>query len=137
MRPRSRASSPSRRAEILDRFVERPRHRPELVVAEVERRGRQVAAAVALRHFGDRAHAPAEPARHEVGDAAGAGEGEASATSVAVEDGPELLADVGERQRQAHERDVAGRHRDRDVQHVDAERGAVASRAADPGRLRA
>ena len=41
------------RAEILDRFVERPRHRPELVVAEVERGGRQVAAAVAPRLFGD------------------------------------------------------------------------------------
>ena len=49
-------------AELLHRVVERPRHRAELVVAEVEARRREVAAAVAPRDVGDAAHAPADPA---------------------------------------------------------------------------
>ncbi len=62
IRPRSRASSASRAAELLDRLVERPRDGAELVVAEVEPARREVAGAIAPRDVGDAAHAVPEPA---------------------------------------------------------------------------
>ena len=66
MRPRSRARSPIRRAELLHRFVERPRHR-----RRARRRrsrgedGVRSPRAVALRLVRDGRDAAAQPARHE------------------------------------------------------------------------
>ena len=48
MRARSRACSREPPAELLHRFVERPRDGAELVVAVAEARRREIAAAVAL-----------------------------------------------------------------------------------------
>ena len=59
-----------------------------------------------------------------------------SARSVAFTIGLQLLPDVGERQRHAHERDRRMMHRHRDVQHVDLQRVAVAPRAAEAARPR-
>ena len=115
-------------AEILHRVVERPRCRAQLVVAVAETRRRQVAAAVAPRDLGDRPHAAADPPRHEPREPRREGQREAERDERQVHHRLQLLADVGERQRHADERDRRMHDRHRDVEHVDAERRAVAPR---------
>ena len=106
MRARSRACSAEPAADLLHRVVERPRDGAELVVAEAEARRREIAAAIALAPR-RRSAARGWPMRAEKIHAMAAPPSSArpSAVSVAREHRLQLLADVGQRQRHAHERD--------------------------------
>ena len=77
------------------------RHHAQLVVAEVEAGRRQVAGAVAGRDVGNRRDAAADPARQHERQGAGAGERDAERRERRHDDGAQLMADVGERQRDA------------------------------------
>ena len=94
----------SRPPELLHRVVERPRHRAQLVVAVVEPRRR------AGRRRDTAARPPrcartrlADPPGHDPGDGGAPTSASPSAVSVTLSDRPQLLADVGQRQRHAHE----------------------------------
>ena len=118
-------------ADLLHRVVERARHRTELVVAVAEMRRRQVAARVAVGDAGDEPHAPADPRGEQPGDRDAADEREAKRGERRRQDGLQLVADVGERQRHAHVADRRMPHGHGHVQHVDVQRIAVPPRAAD------
>ncbi len=121
-------------ADFTDRFVQHAGDRPDLVVAVVARRARQVAGRIALGHGGNRAHAAAEqdgnaPAESKRRDDAGPGRDQRDAP-----DGRELIAHLHERHGEPHvgerlEVRVANRHRR--VQHVRRQCGAVAAGDAE------
>ena len=110
MRARSRASSASAAAELLHRLVERPRDGAELVVAVVERGRREVAAAYRSATLGDRAHAPADRRARAPRRAARADEQPTPSAAERRARAPSRSCsrDVGQRQRQPHERRAAG-----------------------------
>src|SRR5205814_6264758 len=68
---------PESAPELVNRLVERPRHSAEFIVAEIERRRREVAAAIPAGHGGDPADAASDPSRDPPRDAGGADERQA------------------------------------------------------------
>ena len=90
-------------ADFARRVVQHARDGADLVVAVVARRTRPVAARVALGDRGDRADAPAEQQRGVQASGQRGEEADAERHERNPADGGQLLGDVGERQRQAHE----------------------------------
>ena len=111
----------------LYRIVQRPRDAPELVVSVVETGGREVAAAVAFRDAGDRAHAAAHARGDDPADRGRAAEREGERREDGRQHGAKLLTDIGERKCHPDKRDRRMGDRHSDVQHVDVERVAVAA----------
>ena len=117
--------------EVGDGLVERPGDGAELVVAVLEPARGEVAVTVAPRRIGDAAHPMSEPPRdHECHHDRG-GQCQAERRQRRDENRLRLVAGVGERKRQADERDLRVADARRDVQHVDAERRAVPLGASD------
>ena len=81
--------------------------------------------------IGDAAHATSEPSRHHERDHGGAGEGESQRGQRRQQDRPAAARGLGQRQGEADEGNLRVMDARRDVQHVDAERRAVALGAAD------
>ena len=121
-------------ADFPRRFVQRARDGADFVGAVVARRARPVAARVAFGDGGNRAHAPAEQHRRRPRQQQGGEEADAERDERAAADRGQLLADVGQREREAHESE-GGQRRVVDghghVQHVGADGRAVAARDAE------
>ena len=112
-----------------------PRHAADFVLAVVGGRSGQIALGVAPRALVD----GAQPARQRAPRRSTSGRWRPTARppvpAPPATDRRELAIDIGERQREAHERQQRHPrvvHGDRDVHHVGVDRGAVALRGAEP-----
>ena len=131
IRARSDARSVARRPISARRIVQHARHGADLVGAVVACRTRPVAAGIPFGDGGDRLDAPADEHRGRPRDGEGGEEADAKGQERNPAHRRELLGNVGQRERQAHEAEC--RHRRvgdgrGDVQHLGPDRRAVAAR---------
>ena len=132
MRPRSRASSAIRPARFSTVSSSARATVPSSSSPMLEPAGSEVAGPVPPGGIGDAAHPMAEPARHHEGHHHGSGERQSQCGQRRPQDRLQLVADIGQRQRQADEGNLRMVDPRRDVQHVDVQRRAVARGAPDP-----
>ena len=123
-------------SDDLHRVVERPRHGAEFVVAVVEPRRREIAAAIPVGDLGNGTDPVAHSRREHPADDDRSGQRHAKCRHRRGENAPKLLLDAGQRQRDPHERHGGMNDRRRDVEHVDVDRVAVTPGFAEPSIAR-